>query len=379
MFEVSDDLREKLKSHLAGILVMGVVFLAIVLILNVNPGEAKESDAKIQTYLDAKDVDLGNPVDRALFRESLDLFYPRQTSRNDSLVRAIDEERERQLVDPGYRKGRVTGLTGATMIKLMGMYFQFVAVYGVVLLILFFAAQRIAIYRFIKMKQGRESYLLETVKSLKRLNIGLSKAEFLKELSVGAVLLFKALSKGFVMVVLFSPAYVIAYSLKTTLDTSSLPFMALLGVISNGVLIHTSNRFFTFLLAESRKGYVKTAVVKGLDTSYDWDRPGGISKRSLFRLKDSFTSHVFRHVFLNARFQFVPTLKEHASFLITGLVIIEMALNIQGHLCYELLQQILFRQYDVACAIVFGIFLTVKATEMSVDIWHDRERKKYGY
>jgi len=56
-----------------------------------------------------------------------------------------------------------------------------------------------------------------------------------------------------------------------------------------------------------------------------------------------------------------------------------MALNIQGHFCYELLQQILYRQYDIAAFIIFGIFLTVKVTEIAIDVWEHKEKRKYGY
>ncbi len=79
---------------------------------------------------------------------------------------------------------------------------------------------------------------------------------------------------------------------------------------------------------------------------------------------------------MNARYQFLTTLKEHASFLITGLIIIEMALNIQGHLGYELMQNILYKQYDVVLSIILGMFLLVKSTEIVVDSWfHHRIQK----
>jgi len=193
------------------------------------------------------------------------------------------------------------------------------------------------------------------------------------------MLVVKALIKGISLAVFFSPAYVIAYSLKTSVDTSSLLFMAVLAVVSNGVLVHTSNRLFSILVSESRKGYVQTAVVKNLLSSYAWDTPDGIAKSELLRLRGGFRGHVLSHIFENAHFQFVPTLKEHASFLVTGLIIIEMALNIQGHLCYELLQLILYREFEAALVIVFGIFVLVKATEIAVDVWTEREKQRYGY
>ncbi|MBI3003902.1 MAG: hypothetical protein HYY49_00625 [Ignavibacteriales bacterium] len=374
------DLQLKLKSHAAGILLMGAIFIVVVIAIEQRRDEAEDADPRIQAYIDARDIDFANPVDRMLFRETLDLFYPGQTKKNDTLLRSIDDFRQRGFRGPASRTANLPrGLTWTVTGKLMGMYVQFLVVYGVVLCILYFASQRIAIYRFVKMKQGRESYLAESVASLRKFFENVSTQTLKKELPTLASSFGRAILKGAILLICFSPAYVIAYSLKTTLDTSSLVFMIILGVVSNGVLMHTSNRFFTLLLTESRKGYVQTAIVKGLFSSYAWDTSNGIPKRSMWRTRGLLSSHVFQHILSNARFQFIPTLKEHASFLITGLVIIEMALNIQGHLCYELLQQILFRQSDVAGAIVFGIFLVVKGTEIGVDVWYDRERRKYGY
>ncbi len=54
-----------------------------------------------------------------------------------------------------------------------------------------------------------------------------------------------------------------------------------------------------------------------------------------------------------------------------------MALNIHGYLCYELLQNVLFKQYDVVLAILLGLFLVVKATGVMVDLWMDNEAVKY--
>ena len=76
---------------------------------------------------------------------------------------------------------------------------------------------------------------------------------------------------------------------------------------------------------------------------------------------------MFDHIYQNARFQYLSTIKEQASFLITGLIIIEMALNIQNHLCYELLQNILYSNYAVVVSIVLAIYFLVKATEITVD------------
>jgi hypothetical protein len=377
---LSESVRAKLVVHCISILVVAILFGIIIVITDTQRAAGREIDVRIQTYLSLRDVDLGDPVERAIFRESLGVFYPGQDPRNDSLLAAIDDLKQRQFADPLQKSGnRLQGLSADLVESLLGMYAQFVAVYLIVLVIIYFLSERIGMYRFVKMKQHRESYIAQFVAGIERLQKHTGTTDKWIVLRTLALTMVKAFAKGVLLAVLFSPAYVIAYAMKTTLDTSSLVFMVLLGVISNGVLIHTANKFFTLLVAESHKGYIQTATVKGLSNSYEWDKPGGIPRRALLNVSRGFRSHVFQHIVLNARFQFIPTLKEHASFLITGLIIIEMALNIQGHLCYELLQQVLYRQYDVVCVIVFSIFITLKATEMVVDIWHDREKRRYGY
>jgi hypothetical protein len=191
-------------------------------------------------------------------------------------------------------------------------------------------------------------------------------------------LIAKACVKTAGYAVLFAPAYVIAYSIRTSFDTDSYLFMIVLAVLSNGLLINYANKFFTFLVSESRKGYVQTAIVKNLDASYAWGTPDGVSYRAVLRPKSLFPSHVFRHIYLNARYQYLPALKEHASFLVTGLIIIEMALNIQGHLGYELLQSILYRRYEETVSIILGIFLLVKGAELAVDMWFYLQSKRYN-
>jgi hypothetical protein len=184
-------------------------------------------------------------------------------------------------------------------------------------------------------------------------------------------------AKTFAYAVLFSPAYVIAYSIRTEFNTDSSFFMILLGVLSNGLLVMYTNKFYAFLVAENRKGYVENAWVKNLRTSYSFSDKHGLSKGAVFRIRKQFSGHVFDHIFRNAQFQYLSTIKEQASFLITGLVIIEMALNIHGHLTYELLRQLLYRNYTLVAVIMLLIFYTVKMTEIVTDLTVNRESKRY--
>ena len=103
------------------------------------------------------------------------------------------------------------------------------------------------------------------------------------------------LIKLFIYLVLFSPAYVIAYSFKTKFDTDSIIFMIILGVISNALLITYSQKFYTFLITESNKGYVETAIVKNLNNNYSF---ASIQISSILNLNKFFKGHVFDHIFI---------------------------------------------------------------------------------
>ena len=75
-----------------------------------------------------------------------------------------------------------------------------------------------------------------------------------------------------------------------------------------------SNKFYAFLIAESRKGYIDTAIVKNLNNSYAGNIAQGISFKAILNPVKKFKGHVFDNIFRNARFQYLSTIKEQASF-----------------------------------------------------------------
>jgi hypothetical protein len=356
-------MKAKLVEHILAIALVACAFIVLVMSFeNRVATERAERVNSVQTYLQIDSVDFGNPLHAALFRETLGVFHPGDDAANDALLAQIQSYRQEQFTDRSMKTGgEDRGLTQARLSTLGSMYGQFIILYVVVLIITYYAARSIAVLRFVRMKQGARSYLAGVLGGSSR---------------TGIVSLLKALVKVAAYAVLFSPAYVIAYSIRSGVNTDSYLFMLLLGVFSNGLLINYANKFYAFLLSEERKGYVQTAIVKNLRASYEWGKEG-ITRRSALWPGSRFTGHVFSHLYLNARYQFIVTLKEHASFLITGLIIIEMALNVQGHLGYELLQNILYKQYDVVVAIVLAIFLMVKGTEVLVDIRFHRVSRTY--
>ena len=235
-----------------------------------------------------------------------------------------------------------------------GMVLRFLFVYVAVMVLTYYGAQTLALFRFVKAKQAVANPPSRTTSAA--YGIAWTMISFL----------------------LFAPGYVIVYSLKSVIDTSSVFLMIILGVVSNGVLVNYANKFYTLLVNESRKGYVETALVKNIHSSYEWNAVDGIRLRKMIRLRKRFPGHVLDHILQNARHQYRSTLKEQASFVITGLVIIEMALNIQGHLCYELLQSLLFKNYDAVLGIMFVIFCAVKITDLAVDIWIWRSERRFA-
>ena len=369
-------MKSKLIEHVLSILVLTSAFIVLINVVRRNEAtRLAERTRNLAPYLQLDSIDLGNPLHAALFKETLNIFHPDTPGRNDSLVQAIQKFRQEEFTNRAYKTGgEERGLSNARLSTLGTMYLQFILMYLIVMTFSYHAAQNLAIFRFVWMKQNKASYLAEFFNRVKPGGAQHRDASFYLHV---ASLVAKAMLKGVAYAVLFAPAYVIAYSIRSSIDTDSFIFMIILGVISNGLLVNYANKFFTFLVAESRKGYVETATVKNLSNSYTWGTRDGIPYQAVIYPKSLRSSHVFRHIYANARHQFLTTLKEHASFLITGLIIIEMALNVQGHLGYELMQNILYKQYDVVLGIILGMFLLVKTTEIVVDAWFHLESRKY--
>ncbi|MCF8420781.1 MAG: hypothetical protein K9G63_18035 [Melioribacteraceae bacterium] len=369
--------RRKYYEHLAAILFVGIVFIGFIVVISPASNENKKPvKLAVEKYSGIDFIDFSNPTHISLFRETLS--YYKSPGFADSVISGIIKKRESEFIDPAKKAGaREPGLKWNKLSDLFIMYLQFMMIFVITMGLSYYTAISVGTIRFVNHKSGKDPYLKELIKSITPY---LGKREIPKNRKfytrTGKLVLL-TIGKAIAYLTLFSPAYVIAYSFKTRFDTDSILFMILLGVLSNGILITYSNKFFTFLLNESRKGYVETAVVKNLNSSYKILKKGVMSWKSLLRIKKKFPDHVFQHIYINAHYQYISTIKEQASFLITGLIIIEMALNIQGHLFYEMLQNILYKDYAVVAVIVFGIFFIIKFIDVIVDLWLDHENRKY--
>jgi hypothetical protein len=355
-------LRHIVIEHLFSIGIVALVVAGILLLLRDSHGLPPEEE-RAHRFLQIDSVDYTSQLDRALFRDADCDIAGASVAEADSVLGAIDRRRIEEFTNPELKQGgeRKT-LTWETAAEILPMFAAFAAVYVIVLLVTVTAARTLALYRFVRRQSGRWSALRRYLASVERGGMAAAISH--------AGLLVNAFLRGVAVMILFSPSYVVAYALRTRFDTDNALFMIVLGVFTNGVLITLSNKFSTLLDAESRKGYVQTGLVKGLRSSYELGRSRGISWMSLLRPGRRLQGHVLRDIYCNAEIQLIPALKEHAAFMVTGLVIIEMALNIKGHLCYAMLQHILYREYDLVLLIAFGIFGVVKLTELGADVWH---------
>ncbi len=359
------------REHLGSAIFVSL-FLFVLFCLTRPPASSGNLPSPAVQMLNRIQPDINDPFQVQLFKDMAAAFAGADSNRFLTYWQQMQQYRQNQ-------QQRIVSRQKATyrvsLGRLFTMYLNFIWIYLLVIALTYYGVQTLGTYLFLRYKQHQPSHAVRIISAARRILL----KPTVKNWNVFFALCLSALIKTGLYFVLFAPAYVIAYSIKSDFDTDSTLFMILLGIISNGVLITYANKFFHLLLTESRKGYVRTAVVKNLNHNFTPGSRKGISWRALFALRKNFNGHVLQHIFMNARFQYVATFKEQAAFIITGLIIIEMALNIHGHLSYELLQQLLYRNYDLAILIIWGIFLLVKATEWATDGILYRIKKRLGY
>ena len=358
--------------HLYSILVVSLLLLLTVFMLRpAPPAEQKISPE----FKQLQELNL-NPEDRfqaTLFKEMARTLAGKDSSRYLALWKKLTtakstgdviSEKEWALRQT-YRK---------PLGQLLWMYIKFILIFLIVMSLTYYGVQTLGLYLFIRHQQMNPPQLYQFFFLLRRWLVTPEWRTYLRLLTSGSVLLGKSL----LYFLLFAPAYVVAYSMKTDFTSQSLLFLILLGGLTNGVLITYAYKFYHLLLNESKKGYVRTAIVKNLHNEYRFKGKEGLRWRQVLALKKHFKGHVLQHIYMNSAFQYLPAFKEQAAFVITSLVIIEMALNIHGHLSYELLQQLLYRNFDLALLIVLGLYWLVKGTELFTDLLIFKQQQKLG-
>ena len=356
------DFTKEIRGHLLSLILASI--LIITAALSINP--QKETIQPPELYSELNFVDFNDSFQRALLLDMLRLYRP--AADNDSLYQAIlrYSKTEAQVFSSESRDR--TPFTRTKLTRIFMMYLNFIIIYFLVLLLTYYGVQTLALFMFIRKQKRRPPFLKRLFNQMQLLRHSSGIKNRLRALIPLAKTLVKGIALTVLYAALFSPAYVTAYTIKSDFNTNSEIFLILLAVVSNGLLIMYANKFFTLLISESRKGYVLTARVKNLKNGWLPKEADGIPFKSVFALRKNFDGHVLQHIFINARLQYFETIKEQASFLISGLVIIEMALNIHGHFTYELMQQVLYKNYHYALLMSLGIFILVKATDILAEI-----------
>ncbi|MBL7994446.1 hypothetical protein JNM05_03660 [bacterium] len=366
-------MKQKLVEHAYSVLFVGLLLVILSFILHVTGrSELGTPDPLIQKLSEIKVLRPEHPLHRTLLLESLRTYYPHQNMNTDSLIDAVIAWRRQEVLADIDASRKAAGMSFSKFGELLSMYGSFVFVFIVVMFLIYYGAQTLGLFQFVVDKRRRPSLWQSLYISGRVFFSKASKAQRKSALKNMAVITVRAMAKTLFYIMVFSPAYVMAYSFKTNFETDSMLFLIFLGTFTNGVLITFMYKFYVLLNVESRKGYVETAVAKSLSRDYH-----AINNRQIFAPLKRFPDHVLEHIFIHTRYQYLGSIKEQGSTVITGLIIVEMALNIQGHLGYELLKNILYRNWDVVLIIVFGIFLLVKMTETAADVLMEYESNKY--
>lgn len=354
-------MKMKIIEHILSLIFVTAVLMGVMYLFS-SKNQSNEDNASESSIYAPDFINFDIPFEKALLKDVLNIYNPDQIDEN---IRKVDEAAQfqnQQFLDNIKNSTRRQTLDSRNIIRILIMYLKFIFVYLVVMAFTYYAVLTAGCWRFIRKEAEKEEFINGINNS-----VGVYK---------WPLFLAKKALKTLIHMILFSPAFVIAYSMKTELNTDSIPFMIILGVISNGLLIIYTNKFYAFLVSESRKGYVDTAIVKNMNNSYLFNQ-SGIQLKSLFKPIKDFDGHVFNHIFKNAVIQYSSTLKEQAAFLITGLIIIEMALNIHGYLNYEMLKQILYGNTTIVVFIILLLFYTAKFTEVVADLLNSYNMKKY--
>ena len=366
---------ERYKEHGAALLLVSGLLIAWAVYLAPDSRPARSAPPFAHAL---EIINPNEPLNRALLQDMLDWYRPDQPEQNEAVLSALQTFRKQQLRQ--LRPDHVAQIPfrAKEFRRLLAMFLNFILLYLLALGLTYYGVQTLAVYLFIRKQRHIPPFLIQIKNAAHALGHTTARTRRLRHARELASVLGAGLMRALAQALLFTPAYVTAYSIKSDFNTDSVLFLILLAVVSNGLLIQYANKFFTLLISESRKGYVLTARVKNLNHAYEPQAEGGISLRQILALRKSFPGHVFGHIFMNARFQYIETLKEQAAFLISSLIIIEMALNIHGHFSYELLQQLLYKNYHYALLMALGYFILVKATDMLAEALKQHEKNKLG-
>ena len=365
-------MKRRLLEHTLSVLLVGALFFAVYHWFVAGREEiARRTETSISPYLSIDSLDFTRPMHREMFREAVLEFYPSDPGRGDSLLSAIESYQLDQLTKREHKAGASIVMTMDDVRRLLFMFMKFVVLFLATFVLTTLGGRTIAVYRYVLIRQRRDAPFSRLVARLIGFPERFKGGRYVKSLLI-------AMAGGVAMFLAFSPAYVVAYAMKGRLEAGSILVLIPLAAMTNGVMMQYAARYLEQLVAAGQSGFVETALAKNLAHDWNWNTPSGLPRGILWKPLSTARGHVFHHIYLQAWYQNLPSLKEHASVLLTALIITEMAVNVQGHLGYLLLQNVLYRRYDMMATIMFLMFLTVKGIEVVTDLRVDRLHRRYA-
>jgi len=337
-----------LKHTLLFLSVAGLFFLLWLLTSRLTSAPPAPRDEAGERWLQDSLILWQDPVHQAIVEDVWDLAgndpdgeqFVRQMARRKSAETATEIDRLRQ------QKSLISTDFSGFILRFLSFFLLF----GGVLAISVWGAETLGLIRFIFKNQQRQPGSAHRLHPV-----------------AGFLSLF----------VLFSPGYLIAYILRPVFPTDSALLIVALGVFTNGTLAVYSQKYLNLLSQEFEKGYILAARIRNVTDSFSTGRNQPVSWKEIFGIRKNFHGHLLHHGLLNTRRQFRETVRELAAFTITSLIILEMALNIQGRYGYELLRQLLYGNLADVFVMMAGLFLMVKLTDVVIDLAAFRQDNRY--
>ncbi|NUM70304.1 MAG: hypothetical protein HUU43_05610 [Ignavibacteriaceae bacterium] len=351
-------MKEIIKSHLASIVVIAGILIFLIFWFNTKSAELAEAPPIAKKLANIENFDFNDALQVEILLETIERFTGSEAEK-ENWRREIEEYRVKYFTNKYFKEGsEKPGITSAVAESLFPKYLKFLFLYVISLILIFYIVKTAGLIKFVRSRRSPDS-------------------DNLSRWHKTVVILNKIFSAAAIFV-LFSPVYVIAYAVKGTVTSDNYFLFILLLILGNGITITFVNKFYHYLVSESQKGYILCARVKNLDEDFSKITLKEIASLVIKGRSELLKDHIVNDIYQNASVSFSLVIKELVSFLITGIIITEMALNIQGHLCYEMMQRVLSKEYDIVLFIVLLIFMTLKISEIITDLAAMRSLKKYA-
>ncbi len=146
----------KFNAHIISILFVALIFLIIqFFLLSSDSRSSYYHIDEIENYTQLDFLDLSNPKDQILLRESLDFFEPHKTMQHDTLLSEIELYLKDRFTQTARSRDNEADITLTKLSEILMMILKFSFIYVLVLLITYYGVETFATYRFIRFQQGR--------------------------------------------------------------------------------------------------------------------------------------------------------------------------------------------------------------------------------